>query len=58
MHGFDGLSLLSCSCLLLGTDIDDAIQRCDHVWMELRTRYVACQSLENTEQKEEQVLVF
>jgi hypothetical protein len=59
MHSFDGLSLLSCSWLLLGTDIHDAIQRCGYVWMELRTRHMACQSLTNTEQTEvKQVLVF
>jgi hypothetical protein len=59
MRGFDGLSLLSCSCLLLETDFDDAIQRCGHVWKELWTKHVVCQSLTNTEQKEEeQVLVL
>jgi len=57
VHGFDGLSRLSCSCLLLGTDTDDAIQRCGHVWMELWTRRMAYQSVTITEQKE-QVLVF
>lgn len=59
MYGFDGLSLLSCSGLLLGADIDYAIQRCGHVWMKLWKSNVACQGLTNTEQREvEQVLVL
>jgi hypothetical protein len=58
MYGFDGLSLLSGSCLLLGADIDYAIQRFGHVWMKLWTRNVAHQSLTHTEQREvEKVLV-